>query len=177
MWNQEERGNCKLLIGSPPFLLHCPLSLHCHFRRGISSSLSTASLTLLLLVLKEPCSLFSVFVSHDVTVLRAPTGQSRGYLVEIQLGRPSWQLCTSRFREIDRFQNTKRGRETRERERSRFDFHSFLPLPSYWLFYLLNSIGLNLNILFILPFYYFSSFYYVLAIRLYCANRRPRQFV
>ncbi len=31
---------------------------------------------------------------------------------------------------------------------------------------LLNSIGLNLNILFILPFYYFSSFYYVLVIGL-----------
>jgi hypothetical protein len=45
-------------------------------------------------------------------------------------------------------------------------FHS--PLIGY--FTLLNSIGLNLNVLFILPFHYFSSFYYVLAIGLHRAN-------
>jgi hypothetical protein len=36
---------------------------------------------------------------------------------------------------------------------------------------LLNSIGLNLNILFILPFYYISSFYYIMDIGLYRANK------
>jgi hypothetical protein len=45
---------------------------------------------------------------------------------------------------------------------------SHSPLIGY--FNLLNSIGLNLNILFILPFCYFSSFYYVLDIGLYRAN-------
>ncbi len=58
-------------------------------------------------VLEVLLPLVSVFVTHDVTALGAPTGQSRGYLVEIQLGRPSCQLCTSRFREVDRFENTK----------------------------------------------------------------------
>ncbi len=45
---------------------------------------------------------------------------------------------------------------------------SHSPLIGY--FNLLNSIGLNLNILFILPSCYFSSFYYVLDIGLYRAN-------
>ncbi len=45
---------------------------------------------------------------------------------------------------------------------------SHSPLIGY--FNLLNAIGLNLNILFILPFCYFSSFYYVLDIGLYRAN-------
>jgi hypothetical protein len=45
---------------------------------------------------------------------------------------------------------------------------SHSPLIGY--FNLRNSIGLNLNILFILPFCCFSSFYYVLDIGLYRAN-------
>ncbi len=47
---------------------------------------------------------------------------------------------------------------------------SHSPLIGY--FNLLNSIGLNLNILFILPSCYFSSFYYVLDIGLYRANTK-----
>ncbi len=133
------------------------------------------SLPFSLLVIKESCPLLSVFVFHDATVLGAPTGQSRGSLVEIQLGRPSRQLCTSRFREVDRFENTKWGRETREGKRSRFDFHSFLPLPSYWLFYFIKFYWFELTIWlfclfgFAFSFCYFSSFYYVLAIRLHRA--------
>ncbi len=47
---------------------------------------------------------------------------------------------------------------------------SFSHSPLIGYFILLNSIGLNLNISFILPFYYFPSFYYVLDIGLYRAT-------
>jgi hypothetical protein len=59
--------------------------------------------------------------------------------------------------------------ERREKKSVRLPFISPAPLFIGY-FTLLNSIGLNLNILFISPFYSFSSFYYILDIGLYRAN-------
>ncbi len=100
----------------------------------LSSSSFFLSVNCLSLSLFLSSKKLAIFSPSSMTwlssLLGAPTGQSRGYLVEIQLGRPSCQLCTNRYRDVGKKekQQVKERDERRERKSHRLPFLSSTPL-------------------------------------------------